>query len=130
MEKRYGAPAAAAASLAPFTAMRGRRSPLSRGYGIGRAADGMSRMAKFIIEPHFRLQGWIAEEKGYFRDEALGYEFRELLRSTGGQRPDKGGARLGAFQSFEAGRSADVSCACHWTVNVAASSGHGRLYAD
>jgi len=23
-----------------------------------------------------------------------------------------------------------VSCACHWTVNVAASKGHGRLYAD
>jgi ABC-type nitrate/sulfonate/bicarbonate transport system substrate-binding protein len=23
-----------------------------------------------------------------------------------------------------------VSCACHWTVNVAASSGHGKLYAD
>ena len=24
----------------------------------------------------------------------------------------------------------DVSCACHWTVNVAASNGHGKLYAD
>jgi hypothetical protein len=23
-----------------------------------------------------------------------------------------------------------VSCACHWTVNVAASAGHGKLYAD
>jgi hypothetical protein len=23
-----------------------------------------------------------------------------------------------------------VSCACHWTVNVAASNGHARLYAD
>jgi ABC-type nitrate/sulfonate/bicarbonate transport system substrate-binding protein len=23
-----------------------------------------------------------------------------------------------------------VSCACHWTVNVAASSGHGKLYVD
>jgi hypothetical protein len=23
-----------------------------------------------------------------------------------------------------------VSCACHWTVNVAASSGHAKLYAD
>jgi hypothetical protein len=23
-----------------------------------------------------------------------------------------------------------VSCACHWTVNVAASVGHGKLYAD
>ena len=23
-----------------------------------------------------------------------------------------------------------MSCACHWTVNVAASKGHGKLYAD
>jgi hypothetical protein len=87
-------------------------------------------VAKFIIEPHFRLQEWIAEEKGYFRDEGLDYEFRELIRATGGRHHDKGGERVGAYQSLEAGRAADVSCACHWTVNVAASSGHGRLYAD
>src|SRR5207237_2096741 len=36
----------------------------------------------------------------------------------------------GAFQSIEKGREADVSCACHWTVNVAASNGHAKLYAD
>ncbi len=23
-----------------------------------------------------------------------------------------------------------MSCACHWTVNVAASKGHGRMYTD
>ena len=39
-------------------------------------------MAQFIVEPHFRLQEWIAEEKGYFRDQGLDYEFRELIRST------------------------------------------------
>src|SRR6185295_11807272 len=33
-------------------------------------------------------------------------------------------------QSIEKGRAADVSCACHWTVNVAASNGHAKLYAD
>jgi NMT1/THI5 like len=87
------------------------------------------RMAKFIIEPHFRLQEWIAEEKGYFRDEGLDYEFRELIRSSGGKHHDKGD-KVGAYQSFEKGRQADVSCACHWTVNVAAAKGHGRLYAD
>ena len=87
-------------------------------------------MPKFIIEPHFRLQEWIAEEKGYFAAEGLDYEFRELVRSTGGRHHDKGGERVGAYQSFERGRNADVSCACHWTVNVAASAGHGRLYAD
>src|SRR5260370_14629303 len=85
-------------------------------------------MAKFIVEPHFRLQEWVAEEKGYFRAEGLDYEFRELIRSTAGQHHNKGAK--GAFQSIEQGREADVSCACHWTVNVAASNGHARLYAD
>jgi len=85
-------------------------------------------MAKFIIEPHFRLQEWVAEEKGYFRAEGLDYEFRELIRSTKGQHHNK--INEGAFQSIEKGREADVSCACHWTVNVAASTGHAKLYSD
>ena len=85
-------------------------------------------MAKFIIEPHFRLQEWVAEEKGYFLAEGLDYEFRELIRSTEGQHHNK--VNEGAFQSIEKGREADVSCACHWTVNVAASNGHTKLYAD
>jgi ABC-type nitrate/sulfonate/bicarbonate transport system substrate-binding protein len=83
-------------------------------------------MAKFLIEPHFRLQEWIAHEKGYFTDEGLDYEFRETVRSSDGKVHDKGD-KVGAMQSFEAGRKADVSCACHWTVNVAASKGHGRM---
>jgi hypothetical protein len=66
-------------------------------------------MPKFVIEPHFRLQEWIAEEKGYFTAEGLDYEFREKIRSTAGQHHDMGGQRVGAYQSFEAGRSADVS---------------------
>ncbi len=53
-----------------------------------------------------------------------------MVRATDGRHHDKGGDKIGAYQSFEAGRKADVSCACHWTVNVAASSGHGRLYVD
>jgi len=85
-------------------------------------------MGKFIVEPHFRLQEWVAEENGYFRAEGLDYEFRELIRSTAGQHHNKGAK--GAFQSIEQGREADVSCACHWTVAVAASNGHARLYAD
>jgi len=87
-------------------------------------------VTKFVIEPHFRLQEWIAEEKGYFMAEGLDYEFHEHVRATGGRHHDMGGQRVGAYQSFERGRSADVSCACHWTVGVAAASGHGRLYAD
>jgi hypothetical protein len=84
---------------------------------------------KFIVEPHFRLQEWVAEEKGYFKDEGLDYIFRELIQSTDGAHHDKGD-KVGAYQSFERGRQADVSCACHWTVGVAASKGNGRLYAD
>jgi hypothetical protein len=51
-----------------------------------------------------------------------------LIRSTAGQHHNK--ANQGAFQSIEKGREANVSCACHWTVNVAASNGHAKLYAD
>ena len=85
-------------------------------------------MGKFIVEPHFRLQEWIADEKGYFKNEQLDYEFRELIRSTEGQHHNT--VNRGAFQSIEQGREANVSCACHWTVNVAASNGHTKLYAD
>lgn len=86
-------------------------------------------MGKFIIEPHFRLHEWVAEEKGYFAQEGLDYEFRELIRSSDGQHhstPNK----VGAFQSIEKGRSSNVNSACHWTVNAAASAGHTKLYAD
>jgi hypothetical protein len=86
-------------------------------------------MDKFIIEPHFRLQEWVAEEKGYFKAEGLNYEFRELIQSTGGAHHYKGD-KVGAYQSLEEGRKSDVSCACHWTVGVAAATGHGKLYAD
>jgi ABC-type nitrate/sulfonate/bicarbonate transport system substrate-binding protein len=86
-------------------------------------------MAKFLIEPHFRLQEWIAHDKGYFKDEGLDYDFRETIRSSDGKIHDKGD-KQGAMQSFEAGRKADVSCACHWTVNVAAAKGHGRMASE
>ena len=85
-------------------------------------------MTKFAIEAHFRLQEWVAEERGYFRAEGLDYEFRELIRSTGGAHHGTG--KTGAFQSIENGRSSNVTCACHWTVNVAASRGHTKLFAD
>ena len=83
---------------------------------------------KFVIQPHFRLQEWVAEEKGYFRDEGLEYTFNEEVQKTAGQVHDQG-VKVGAYQSLESGRASDVSCACHWTVNVAAAAGHGRLYA-
>ena len=81
-------------------------------------------MARFVISPHFRLHEWVAEEKGYFREEGLDYEFREVFKSHA--TPNK----VGAYTSFEEGRETNVSCACHWTVNVAASQGLGKMYAD
>jgi hypothetical protein len=86
-------------------------------------------MSKFLIEPHFRLQEWVAEEKGYFRAEGLDYEFKEFIRATDGAHHATVG-KSGAFQSIEKGRESNVTCACHWTVNVAASRGHTKLFAD
>jgi hypothetical protein len=86
-------------------------------------------VSKFQIEPHFRLQEWVAEEKGYFTDAGLDYEFHEFIRATGGAHHRTLG-KQGAFQSIEKGRQSNVTCACHWTVGVAASRGHTKLYRD
>ncbi len=92
-----------------------------------RAREG--RLARFVIAPHMRLHEWVARDKGYFDREGLDYEFRDQLASPTGRLHDLGD-RVGAYQTFERGRDSDISCACHWTVNVAASAGHGKLYAD
>jgi hypothetical protein len=86
-------------------------------------------MKKFVVAPHMRLQEWVAVEKGYFDTEGLDYALEDQLKSISGKVHDLGN-RVGAYQTFESGRSCDVSSACHWTVNVAASSGHGKLYAN
>ncbi len=86
-------------------------------------------MATFIISPHFRLQEWAAEERGYFAREGLEYEFRAAI-GTKDAKQQHLGDRVGAYQTIERGRQCDVSAACHWTMNVAASAGHGKLYAD
>src|ERR1041384_7065045 len=84
---------------------------------------------KFLIQPHFRLHEWVAEQKGYFAAEGLDYDFQETVQSTDGKVHAQGD-KVGAMQSFEKGRESDISCACHWTVNVAAAKGHGKLYGD
>ena len=86
-------------------------------------------MSRFVIQPHFRLLEWVAEEKGYFAAEGLDYEFRETFDSKQASNHQQGD-KVGAYQTFEKGREGNVSCACHWTVNVAAAAGHGRLFAD
>ena len=86
-------------------------------------------MDKFVVAPHFRLHEWVAEEKGYFAAEGLDYEFRETMDSQASQGHHIGN-KVGAYQTFEKGRECNVSGACHWTVNVAASNGHGKLYSE
>ena len=84
-------------------------------------------MAKFIIAPHMRLHEWVARDKGYFEREGLDCEFSDQLTSPDGKLHDLGD-KVGAYQTFERGRSSNINCACHWTINVAASVGHGKLY--
>jgi len=100
-------------------------------------------MGPFKIQPHSRLQEWVADEKGYFRDEGLEYVFHvpgSSLDEMGvGRTYHVNGAiqsteeapsdvKLGAFESMEKGRTCDISAACHWAVNMAASGQHGKMW--
>ena len=92
-------------------------------------------MAKFVIHSHGRLQEWVAEEHGYFRDEGLDYELKlgqAASWSAGVSSAEDAprDVRRGAYESYEAGRACDVSAACHWTVNMAAAVGHGRMWGE
>src|SRR3954451_11400195 len=88
----------------------------------------------FTVEPHVRLQEWVAEERGFFAAEGLDYEFKAdgFAAGTSGTVSSADSApltvRSGAFEDMAAGRSSDVSCACHWAVNAAASAQHGKMY--
>ena len=86
-------------------------------------------MEKFVIAPHMRLHEWVAVENGYFDQVGLDYVLEDQLQTASGIKHDFAD-RVGAYQTFEAGRSCDISSACHWTVNVAAANGHGKLYPD
>ena len=92
-------------------------------------------MSKFRIIPHRRLQEWVAEEKGYFTQEGLDYEFVTSDNSDGFNNPTVDSTneapsqvKRGAFESMEAGRSCEISSACHWAVGMAASASHGRMW--
>jgi ABC-type nitrate/sulfonate/bicarbonate transport system substrate-binding protein len=91
------------------------------------------KMSKFLIQSHGRLQEWVAEEKGYFKEEGLDYEFIvKPIETWSGQVQSTESApiemRAGAYESYEQGRSCNLSAACHWTVGMAASAGHGRMW--
>jgi hypothetical protein len=92
----------------------------------------------FRIQPHVRLQEWVAESEGYFADEGLEYEF-DPEGFAGGSAYAPGASvqpsdsapvpvQSGAFEDMEAGRTCAVSGACHWAVNAAASTSHGRMW--
>lgn len=99
-------------------------------------------MAEFIIRPHGRLHDWVADEQGYFREEGLEYRLvsdeeregrtKEVDPATGALRE----IRSGAYEMYEQGGGAkgdkpsDISCACHWTVNEAATKSVGRMWAN
>jgi ABC-type nitrate/sulfonate/bicarbonate transport system substrate-binding protein len=98
-------------------------------------------MAKFIIQPHGRLNDWVAHEKGYFVEEGLDYELN--VEGSRKNTPQLAGVdvpmplednRFGAFERYAEGHgrkgegAGDVSCACHWTVNQAAKVEEGVMW--
>ena len=88
-------------------------------------------MAKFKIEVHDRLQEWVAEEKGYFNAEGLDYEFVMHKRDAALAPLLAAAAReiaRGATEFLVEGQGSSVSCACQWAVDIAASSGHGKIW--
>jgi NitT/TauT family transport system substrate-binding protein len=82
------------------------------------------------IQPHGRLQEWVADELGYFTEEGLEYDFVDSNGLLPAKRDANGEIRSGAYESYEAGRDAGISCACHWTVNTAANNEIGKLVSD
>jgi ABC-type nitrate/sulfonate/bicarbonate transport system substrate-binding protein len=90
-------------------------------------------MGKFRVQSHGRLQEWVAEEKGYFNEEGLDYEFlvKPIVTWSAGVKTVESAPsdiQRGAFESIEDGRGCNLSAACHWTVNMAASAGHGKMW--
>jgi hypothetical protein len=79
------------------------------------------------IQPHGRLQEWVADELGYFSDEGLDYEFVTPSAVGSVARDNQGQIKSGAYESYEAGRETGISCACHWAVNTAAMNEIGKL---
>jgi hypothetical protein len=99
----------------------------------GTSVDGMG---KYVIQPHTRLQEWVADERGYFADAGLDYEFQAegfssaSLTTSPVRSADSVPVELrrGAFEDMSAVRACDVSAACHWAVSAAASSGAGKMW--
>lgn len=90
-------------------------------------------MGMFRIQTHGRLQEWVAEEKGYFADEGLQYEFVDNTLMNDHVASSVSGAteyRSGAYETMEAGNACAVGSACHWAVNQAAATSHGKMWGN
>jgi len=92
-------------------------------------------VSKFRIHTHSRLQEWVAEENGYFKDEGLDYEFGQApntfeLPSVTSAENAPPEVKHGAFETYEEGRACEVSSACHWVTNMAAATQHGRMWGN
>ena len=93
-------------------------------------------MGKFTIQPHTRLQEWVAQEHGYFAAEGLDYDFQADGLSSGAYATSAVRSadsvpvevRKGAFEDMSNERACDVSAACHWAVNAVASTGVGKMW--
>lgn len=89
-------------------------------------------MARLRIQPHGRLQEWVAHAAGYFRDEGLDYDFTFVspARPASPDRP----VLSGAYELYAEGQGSkgteacDVSSACHWAVNHASANRLGRMW--
>lgn len=88
----------------------------------------------FRISTHGRLQDWIAIEKGFFEQEGLRYELDVRAQENSQQEiaaaAGSGDVRTGAYELYRAGAGGkkNMSCACHWAVNQAASDDAGRMW--
>ena len=90
-------------------------------------------MGVFRISTHGRLQDWIAAEKGYFEDEGLRYEIDVRMLENADQdipTTQRADIRVGAYELYRSagGGKKDMSCACHWAVNQAATDAAGRMW--
>jgi NitT/TauT family transport system substrate-binding protein len=91
-------------------------------------------VARFVIQPHSRLHEWVADDRGYFAAEGLDSEFQadgfssKSMASV--RRADDAplDVRSGAFEDMTQGRACDVSSACHWAVNAAATQEAGKMW--
>ena len=100
-------------------------------------------MTKLIIQPHGRLNDWVAHEKGYFAEAGLEYDLN--VEGSRKNTPRLSALdlgiplsenRFGAFERYTEGHgrkgegAGDISCACHWTVNQAAKIEDGIMWTD